>query len=71
MNSISPGYIETNNPAALPADETRSGQNVERTPAGRWDKAEGIGGAAVFSASSAAGYVNGHILAVDGGYLAR
>jgi 2-deoxy-D-gluconate 3-dehydrogenase len=71
MNSIPPGYIETNNPAALPADEARNRQIVEQIPAGRWGKAEGIGGAAVFWASSAADYVNGHILAVDGGWLAH
>jgi 2-deoxy-D-gluconate 3-dehydrogenase len=55
----------------LQADENRNRQIVERIPAGRWGKAEDIGGAAVFLASSAADYVNGHILAVDGGWLAR
>lgn len=71
VNAIAPGYIATNNTAALQADETRNRQIVERIPAGRWGKAEDIGGAAVFLASSAADYVNGHILAVDGGWLAR
>jgi 2-dehydro-3-deoxy-D-gluconate 5-dehydrogenase len=71
VNAIAPGYITTNNTAALQADETRNRQIVERIPAGRWGKAEDIGGAAVFLASSAADYVNGHILAVDGGWLAR
>jgi 2-deoxy-D-gluconate 3-dehydrogenase len=71
VNAIAPGYIETNNTAALQADENRNRQIVERIPAGRWGKAEDIGGAAVFLASSAADYVNGHILAVDGGWLAR
>jgi 2-dehydro-3-deoxy-D-gluconate 5-dehydrogenase len=55
----------------LQADENRNRQIVERIPAGRWGKAEDVGGAAVFLASSAADYVNGHILAVDGGWLAR
>jgi 2-dehydro-3-deoxy-D-gluconate 5-dehydrogenase len=71
VNAIAPGYITTNNTAALQADENRNRQIVERIPAGRWGKAEDIGGAAVFLASSAADYVNGHILAVDGGWLAR
>lgn len=71
VNAIAPGYIATNNTAALQADETRNRQIVERIPAGRWGKADDIGGAAVFLASSAADYVNGHILAVDGGWLAR
>jgi 2-deoxy-D-gluconate 3-dehydrogenase len=71
VNAIAPGYIATNNTAALQADETRNRQIVERIPAGRWGKAEDIGGAAVFLASPAADYVNGHILAVDGGWLAR
>jgi len=71
VNAIAPGYIATNNTAALQADETRNRQIVERIPAGRWGKAEDIGGAAVFLASSTADYVNGHILAVDGGWLAR
>jgi 2-deoxy-D-gluconate 3-dehydrogenase len=71
VNAIAPGYIETNNTAALQADENRNRQIVERIPAGRWGKAEDTGGAAVFLASSAADYVNGHILAVDGGWLAR
>ena len=71
VNAIAPGYIATNNTAALQADETRNRQIVERIPAGRWGRAEDIGGAAVFLASSASDYVNGHILAVDGGWLAR
>jgi 2-dehydro-3-deoxy-D-gluconate 5-dehydrogenase len=71
VNAIAPGYIATNNTAALQADETRNRQILERIPAGRWGKAEDIGGAAVFLASSAADYVTGHLLAVDGGWLAR
>ncbi len=71
VNAIAPGYIATNNTAALQADETRNRQIMERIPAGRWGKASDLGGAAVFLASSASDYVNGHILAVDGGWLAR
>ncbi|KQM95457.1 2-deoxy-D-gluconate 3-dehydrogenase [Sphingomonas sp. Leaf22] len=71
VNAIAPGYIATNNTAALQADETRNRQIVERIPAGRWGAADDLGGAAVFLASSASDYVNGHVLAVDGGWLAR
>jgi 2-deoxy-D-gluconate 3-dehydrogenase len=71
VNAIAPGYIATNNTAALQADATRNRQIVERIPTGRWGKPEDIAGAAVFLASSAADYVTGQILAVDGGWLAR
>jgi 2-dehydro-3-deoxy-D-gluconate 5-dehydrogenase len=71
VNAIAPGYIATNNTAALQADETRNRQIMERIPAGRWGEPSDLGGAAVFLASAASDYVNGHILAVDGGWLAR
>ena len=71
VNAIAPGYIATANTAALQADETRNRQILERIPEGRWGAPEDIGGAAVFLASAAADYVQGHILAVDGGWLAR
>jgi 2-deoxy-D-gluconate 3-dehydrogenase len=71
VNAIAPGYIATNNTAALQADETRNRQIHERIPAGRWGEPADIGGAALFLASSAANYIHGHILAVDGGWLAR
>lgn len=71
VNAIAPGYIATNNTAALQADEVRNRQIIERIPAGKWGAASDIGGAAVFLASSASDYVNGHVLAVDGGWLAR
>jgi 2-deoxy-D-gluconate 3-dehydrogenase len=71
VNAIAPGYIATNNTAALQADETRNRQILERIPAARWGRPEDLGGAAVFLASSASDYVNGHVLAVDGGWLAR
>ena len=71
VNAIAPGYIATNNTAELQADETRNRQIMERIPAGCWGDPADIGGAAVFLASSASDYVQGHILAVDGGWLAR
>ena len=71
VNAIAPGYIATNNTAALRADETRSRQILERIPAGRWGEADDIAGAAVFLCSAAARYVTGHVLVVDGGWLAR
>ena len=71
VNAIAPGYIATANTAALQADETRNRQILERIPEGRWGDPADIGGAAVFLASAAADYVQGHILAVDGGWLAR
>jgi len=71
VNAIAPGYIATNNTAALQADEARNAAILDRIPAGRWGDAADLGGAAVFLASDAAAYVQGHILAVDGGWLAR
>ena len=71
VNAIAPGYIATNNTAALQADESRNKAILDRIPAGRWGKPADLGGAVVFLASDAAAYVNGHILAVDGGWLAR
>jgi 2-deoxy-D-gluconate 3-dehydrogenase len=71
VNAIAPGYIATNNTAALQADENRNRQIMERIPAGRWGEPSDLGGAAVFLSSSASDYVQGHILAVDGGWLAR
>lgn len=71
VNAIAPGYIATNNTAALQADPVRNGAILDRIPAGKWGDASDIGGAAVFLASDAARYVQGHILAVDGGWLAR
>lgn len=71
VNAIAPGYVATNNTSALRADETRNTEILGRIPAGRWGRPEDMGGAAVFLASSAADYVQGHVLAVDGGWLAR
>ncbi len=71
VNAIAPGYIATNNTAALQADAARNKSILDRIPAGKWGDADDLGGAAVFLASRAADYVQGHILAVDGGWLAR
>lgn len=71
VNAIAPGYIATNNTSALRADADRSRQILERIPAGRWGEPDDIAGAAVFLCSDAARYVTGHVLAVDGGWLAR
>jgi 2-deoxy-D-gluconate 3-dehydrogenase len=71
VNAIAPGYMRTDNTAALQADETRSRQILERIPAGRWGEAEDLAGAAVFLSSPASDYVNGHVLVVDGGWMGR
>jgi 2-dehydro-3-deoxy-D-gluconate 5-dehydrogenase len=71
VNAIAPGYISTNNTAALQGDETRNRQILERIPTGRWGRPDDIAGAAVFLAAPASDYVTGQILAVDGGWLAR
>jgi 2-deoxy-D-gluconate 3-dehydrogenase len=71
VNGIAPGYIATSNTEALRADPRRETAIRERIPAGRWGTPGDLAGAAVFLASPASDYVNGHILAVDGGWLAR
>ena len=71
VNAIAPGYIETNNTEALRADPDRSRAILERIPAGRWGRPEDIAQTAVFLAAPASDYVNGAILNVDGGWLAR
>ncbi|PWT84278.1 MAG: 2-deoxy-D-gluconate 3-dehydrogenase, partial [Proteobacteria bacterium] len=71
VNAIAPGYMATDNTRPLREDPVRSRQILERIPAGRWGKPEDLCGAAIFLCSSAADYVHGQILAVDGGWLAR
>ena len=71
VNAIAPGYFSTNNTEALRSDEARNKSILERIPAGRWGEASDLGGAAVFLSSSAADYVHGAVLPVDGGWLAR
>lgn len=71
VNAIAPGYIETNNTEALRADPDRSKAILDRIPAGRWGRPEDIGQTAVFLAAPASDYINGAVLNVDGGWLAR
>jgi 2-deoxy-D-gluconate 3-dehydrogenase len=71
VNAIAPGYMATDNTAPLRADDTRSRQILERIPASRWGSPEDLAGTAVFLCSQASDYVNGHVLVVDGGWLAR
>lgn len=69
-NAIAPGYFETELTAALVADPEFSAWLANRTPQGRWGRVEELQGAAVFLASDAASFVNGHTLFVDGGMTA-
>lgn len=71
VNAIAPGYMATDNTEALRNDPARSEQILQRIPAGRWGKPEDVAGAALFLCSAASDYVHGHVLAVDGGWLAR
>jgi 2-deoxy-D-gluconate 3-dehydrogenase len=71
VNAIAPGYIATDNTAALRADPVRSKAILERIPAGRWGKPEDMMGAVLYLCSPASDYVNGAILTVDGGWMGR
>ncbi len=71
VNAIAPGYIATDNTAPLRADEARSQSILARIPVGRWGDPSDLAGACVFLASPAASYVHGHVLTVDGGWMAR
>ncbi len=71
VNALAPGYIRTDNTQALQDDPARQRQILERIPAGRWGEADDLAGAAVFLASRASDYVSGHVLVVDGGWMAR
>ena len=71
VNAIAPGYMATDNTAALRADAARSRAILDRIPAGRWGTPEDLAGVAVFLASPASDYLNGHVLVVDGGWMAR
>ncbi|EPH0092602.1 gluconate 5-dehydrogenase [Pluralibacter gergoviae] len=70
VNAIAPGYFATDMTEALVNDEAFSSWLYQRTPAARWGKPEELIGSAVFLASAAADFVNGHLLFVDGGMLA-
>jgi 2-dehydro-3-deoxy-D-gluconate 5-dehydrogenase len=71
VNAIAPGYVATATTAALRSDPARSDEILTRIPAGRWAEPADVAGSAVFLASRAADYVHGHVLVVDGGWLAR
>ncbi|MBA4493787.1 2-dehydro-3-deoxy-D-gluconate 5-dehydrogenase KduD [Paenactinomyces guangxiensis] len=71
VNAIAPGYMVTDNTAQIREDEERSRQILERIPANRWGFPEDLKGPVIFLASSASDYMNGHILCVDGGWMAR
>lgn len=71
VNAIAPGYMETNNTVALRADASRNADILKRIPAGRWGQPQDLAGAVVFLASGASDYVDGIVLPVDGGWLAR
>lgn len=71
VNAIAPGYMATDNTAALRADAQRNAAILARIPVGRWGSPQDLQGAAVFLASSASDYLHGATIPVDGGWLAR
>nr|WP_210278250.1 2-dehydro-3-deoxy-D-gluconate 5-dehydrogenase KduD [Phyllobacterium myrsinacearum] len=71
VNAIAPGYMETDNTAALRADPLRESQILERIPMGRWGHAEDLATTILFLASPASSYITGTVIPVDGGWLAR
>ena len=71
VNAIAPGYIATDNTAALRADPVRNPAILARIPAGRWGAPEDLAGAVVYLASAASDYVSGTVLTVDGGWMGR
>jgi len=71
VNAIAPGYMATDNTEALRKDPERSRQLLERIPANRWGDAVDLAGAAIYLCSPASDYVHGHLLVVDGGWMAR
>jgi 2-dehydro-3-deoxy-D-gluconate 5-dehydrogenase len=71
VNGVAPGYVENDQTVPLRADEARRRQIDDRIPAGRWATDEDVAGAVAFLASPDASYVHGHVLVVDGGWLAR
>ena len=71
INAIAPGYMITSNTENLRKDEARTRQISERIPANRWGTPEDLQGPVVFLASAASNYLNGHVLIVDGGWMAR
>jgi 2-deoxy-D-gluconate 3-dehydrogenase len=71
VNAIAPGYFVTAVTQAIQDDPVRSREILTRIPAGRWGSPDDLGGAVVFLAAPASDYVSGHLLTVDGGWMAR
>jgi len=71
VNAIAPGYFRTDNTQALQDNPERNQDIEKRIPAGQWGEPSQLVGAVTFLATAASDYVNGHVLAVDGGWLAR
>lgn len=71
VNAIAPGYMATENTAALRTDPIRSKAILERIPSGRWGTPDDLKGIVVFLASAASDYLVGAIIPVDGGWLTR
>lgn len=71
VNAIAPGYFETDNTYNLRQDEARYKSITDRIPSGVWGKPEDLAGATVFLSSKASNYMNGHVMLVDGGWMAR
>lgn len=71
VNAIAPGYIDTDNTEALRNDPERAASILARIPAGRWGSPADFAGPAVFLASDASSYINGHVMLVDGGWMGR
>ena len=71
INAIAPGYFSTDNTQRLRDDQQRFTEISARIPAARWGEPSDLAGAVVFLASPASDYVNGHVLVIDGGWMAR
>ncbi len=71
VNAIAPGYVDTPMNAAHKADEKRYKELLDRIPIGRWADPDEIAGPVLFLCTEEANYINGYVLAVDGGWLAR
>ena len=71
VNAIAPGYMATEMTDALQQDADRAGSILTRIPQGRWGTPEDMQGTAVFLASDAASYLQGQVIAVDGGWMGR
>ncbi|GAB6167991.1 2-dehydro-3-deoxy-D-gluconate 5-dehydrogenase KduD [Clostridium carnis] len=71
INAMAPGYIKTANTAPIRADENRNKEILSRIPTERWGEISDLMGTVVFLSSKASDYINGHVIAIDGGWLAR